>query len=78
VEFDLVSKLDLKPNPAGDFPFNVTQRELIGLLMFGYSAGGASTKTILRCTSPQLADAATFKTYAANMEMREAEARAQR
>lgn len=78
VEFDLVSKVDLKPNPAGDFPFNVTQRELIGLLTFGYSTGLPPKLTTYRCTNLQLADSATFKTYIAQMEMREAEARAQR
>ena len=76
VEFDLVSKVDFKPNPAGDFPFNVTQRELFGLLMFGYSSGQPPKPTTYRCTNPQLADSATFKTYVAQMEKREAEARA--
>ena len=78
VEFDLVSKVDLKPNPNGAFPFNVTQRELIGLLMFGYSTGRPPKPTTYRCTNQQLADSATFKTYVAHMEVREAEARAKK
>lgn len=53
-------------DPKNQHVFNVTQRELIGLTTFGYSRGtGTDPKGLAyTCTSTQLADAATFKAYA--------------
>jgi hypothetical protein len=47
------------------FVFNVTQRELIGLLTFGYSWGKGDDPRGLeyKCTNALLADGATFKSY---------------
>jgi hypothetical protein len=63
----------LKSNPddldrvddKSEFVFNVTQRELIGLITFGYSRGDESHPKGLeyKCSDTRLADAATFKSY---------------
>jgi hypothetical protein len=68
--FYLVSNISDAGNPDSQFPFNVTQRELIGLLTFGYSAGGQTPHgREYTCAETQLADAATFKTYVTQMEL---------
>jgi len=53
-------------DPKNQHVFNVTQRELIGLTTFGYSRStGTDPKGLAyTCTSTPLADAATFKAYA--------------
>ena len=63
----------LKGNPdaldyadeKSEFVFNVTQRELIGLITFGYSRGNGHDPRGLeyKCANGLLADAARFKSY---------------
>ena len=63
----------LKSNPDAldyldknnQFVFNVTQRELIGLITFGYSRSDRNDPRGLeyKCTEGGLADAATFRSY---------------
>jgi hypothetical protein len=52
-------------NDKNEFVFNVTQRELIGLITFGYSQGNASDPrgVEFKCTDPGLADTASFRAY---------------
>jgi len=72
--FHLISNIpDLQGNAANaQFPFNVTQRELIGLLTFGYSSSTPLAKgSEYKCTQTQLADAATFKSYCEKMVSQE-------
>ncbi len=67
--FSLVSNVNLKGDLNAQFPFNVTQRELLGLCKFGYSgiAGDLKAGTQYKCTDTQLADAAMFKSYVEEM-----------
>jgi hypothetical protein len=70
VPFTLVSDISDYEDPNADFTFNVTQRELIGLITFGYergdpTAGGAQYK----CTNTVLADGATFRAYVDQMKL---------
>jgi hypothetical protein len=70
--FHLVSDIgSLAGDPNAQFPFNVTQRELIGLLTFGYSGSALIKGSEYTCTDTQLADAATFKSYVKEMLSRE-------
>ena len=56
--------LDALDPTAGKYVFKVTQRELIGLTTFGYSSAERTPEGVkFKCTSPALADAATFKKY---------------
>ncbi len=76
--FHLVSNMNLKGDSnSKQFPFNVTQRELIGLCTFGYSGvvGDLKAGTEFKCTKAELADAATFKTYGEEMLWQENRAR---
>lgn len=78
--FHLVSNIsDLQGNTSNAlFPFNVTQRELIGLLTFGYAGSAPLLKgSEYTCTKTQLADAATFKSYCDEMVSRESLVRQQ-
>ena len=75
--FHLVSNLNLKRDPNAQFPFNVTQRELLGLCKFGYSGmeGELKAGTEYKRTDTQLADAATFKSYVEEMLSQESRVR---
>jgi len=77
--FHLVSNLNLKGDSNAQFPFNVTQRELLGLCKFGYSGmeGELKAGTEYKCTDTQLADAATFKSYVEEMLSQESRVRRQ-
>lgn len=76
--FHLVSDINSlagNPNDA-QYPFKVTQRELIGLLKFGYSGSAPHLKgTEYKCTNTQLADGATFKAYVDEMLSQESKLR---
>lgn len=66
--FHLVSEVSDYADARAQFPFNVTQRELIGLVTFGYSRGTPGRKGAeYTCTNAVLADAATFKAYVTHM-----------
>jgi hypothetical protein len=66
-DFYLVSNADALDHldPGAEHVFTVTQRELIGLITFGYSQGQKDHPNGLqyKCTNARLADAATFKSY---------------
>lgn len=69
--FQLISNADDLDyvDANNEFVFNVTQRELIGLITFGYSRGESTAQgTGYRCTDTRLADSATFKGYIARVD----------
>jgi len=70
VPFSLVSDVSDYGDAKSDFAFNVTQRELIGLITFGYSRGEPTASgTGYKCTNTPLADGATFRAYVAQMDL---------
>ena len=75
--FHLVSNIpNLQGTPNAAFPFTVTQRELIGLLTFGYASSDPLKKgTEYKCVQTQLADAATFRSYCEEMALQESRVR---
>lgn len=67
--FYLVSDISDYGNPDDDFTFNVTQRELIGLVTFGYSRGEPTARGAeYKCTNTVLADGASFRAYVDQMK----------
>jgi hypothetical protein len=46
-----------------DFPLRVTQREMAGLIMFGYDNTVSGKDTLFNCIDPVKADQATFQAY---------------
>jgi hypothetical protein len=68
VAFELISKVDPEPDPTNPYGYNVTQREIIGLVMFGYSPDRSTKKPTYKCTNTGLADGATFQVYADHMK----------
>ena len=54
---------------SSEWVFNVTQRELIGLITFGYGQSGTTSPMGVeyKCTDTRLADSATFKGYCDQM-----------
>jgi hypothetical protein len=77
--FCLVSQISSHGDPAAKFVFNVTQRELIGLVRFGYSKSAPTPLgTEYKCTKELAADGATFKAYVDEIERLSADTRAGR
>jgi len=77
--FCLVSEISSHGDATAKFVFNVTQRELIGLVRFGYSKSEPTPLgTEYKCTKTLAADGATFRAYVDEIERLSADTRAGR